>query len=89
MQGIFRKENTDKALKYGIYRHLPTYEKIIRNLVSFSLNKMSQAFLYNEKQIKALNVETVKRNLDVPKIIYLISFPRNSTFGIVFLRISI
>ena len=28
MQGIFRKENTDKALKYGIYRHLPTYEKI-------------------------------------------------------------
>ena len=35
MQGIFRKENTDKALKYGIYRHLPTYEKIIRNLVSF------------------------------------------------------
>ena len=36
MQGIFQKENTDKALKYGIYRHLPTYEKIIRNLVSFS-----------------------------------------------------
>ena len=41
MQGIFRKENTDKALKYGIYRHLPTYEKIIRNLVSF----------YNKKPI--------------------------------------
>lgn len=39
MQGIFQKENTDKALKYGIYRHLPTYEKIIRNLVSF-LNKI-------------------------------------------------
>ncbi|AYC98630.1 hypothetical protein DA413_15670 [Clostridioides difficile] len=39
MQGIFRKENTDKALKYGIYRHLPTYEKIIRNLVSFYTNK--------------------------------------------------
>ena len=38
MQGIFQKENTDKALKYGIYRHLPTYEKIIRNLVSFSAN---------------------------------------------------
>ena len=35
MQGIFQKENTDKARKYGIYRHLPTYEKIIRNLVSF------------------------------------------------------
>ena len=39
MQGIFQKENTDKALKYGIYRHLPTYEKIIRNLVSFSRKK--------------------------------------------------
>ncbi|RGF08621.1 hypothetical protein DW256_01610 [Ruminococcus sp. AM22-14LB] len=38
MQGIFQKENTDKALKYGIYRHLPTYEKIIRNLVSFLSN---------------------------------------------------
>jgi len=43
MQGIFQKENTDKALKYGIYRHLPTYEKIIRNLVSFYLkNKVSK-----------------------------------------------
>lgn len=40
MQGIFQKENTDKALKYGIYRHLPTYEKIIRNLVSFYLKKI-------------------------------------------------
>ena len=40
MQGIFRKENTDKALKYGIYRHLPTYEKIIRNLVSFYLKNI-------------------------------------------------
>ena len=40
MQGIFRKENTDKALKYGIYRHLPTYEKIIRNLVSFYEKKV-------------------------------------------------
>lgn len=40
MQGIFQKENTDKALKYGIYRHLPTYEKIIRNLVSFYVKKM-------------------------------------------------
>ena len=39
MQGIFQKENTDKALKYGIYRHLPTYEKIIRNLVSFYSKK--------------------------------------------------
>ena len=42
MQGIFQKENTDKALKYGIYRHLPTYEKIIRNLVSFYIKKKSE-----------------------------------------------
>lgn len=48
MQGIFQKENTDKALKYGIYRHLPTYEKIIRNLVSF----------YNKKYI-ARNYEVI------------------------------
>ena len=40
MQGIFQKENTDKVLKYGIYRHLPTYEKIIRNLVSFYSNQI-------------------------------------------------
>uniref|UniRef100_UPI003FD72703 hypothetical protein n=1 Tax=Ruminococcus bromii TaxID=40518 RepID=UPI003FD72703 len=40
MQGIFQKENTDKVLKYGIYRHLPTYEKIIRNLVSFLEKKL-------------------------------------------------
>ena len=48
MQGIFQKENTDKALKYGIYRHLPTYEKIIRNLVSFSYKNF---FLPVPKQI--------------------------------------
>ena len=42
MQGIFQKENTDKALKYGIYRHLPTYEKIIRNLVSFLVINISK-----------------------------------------------
>ena len=48
MQGIFQKENTDKALKYGIYRHLPTYEKIIRNLVSFyyKINKNVRKFLH-------------------------------------------
>jgi Mg2+ and Co2+ transporter CorA len=43
MQGIFQKENTDKALKYGIYRHLPTYEKIIRNLVSFYAKKKNKS----------------------------------------------
>ena len=41
MRGIFQKENANKARKYGIYRHLPTYEKIIRNLVSFSLKNIS------------------------------------------------
>ena len=49
MQGIFQKENTDKALKYGIYRHLPTYEKIIRNLVSF-YNKIA----FNTKASNAI-----------------------------------
>lgn len=49
MQGIFQKENTDKALKYGIYRHLPTYEKIIRNLVSFyKEKKKNQAIFFLE-----------------------------------------
>ena len=52
MQGIFRKENTDKALKYGIYRHLPTYEKIIRNLVSFYTSK-NNAILRGMEDIKA------------------------------------
>lgn len=50
MQGIFQKENTDKALKYGIYRHLPTYEKIIRNLVSFYTKKDNDALReYHQK----------------------------------------
>ena len=50
MQGIFRKENTDKALKYGIYRHLQTYEKIIRNLVSFYTKsiRFPSWFLFNK-----------------------------------------
>jgi len=49
MQGIFRKENTDKALKYGIYRHLPTYEKIIRNLVSFYNNNCTKSMKHWRK----------------------------------------
>ena len=47
MQGIFQKENTDKSLKYGIYRHLPTYEKIIRNLVSFYRKKYCKKLVDN------------------------------------------
>ena len=42
MRGIFQKENANKARKYGIYRHLPTYEKIIRNLVSFFYKKINE-----------------------------------------------
>ena len=55
MQGIFQKENTDKALKYGIYRHLPTYEKIIRNLVSFSV-KFVYFYLPGERPNHNFNI---------------------------------
>lgn len=47
MRGIFQKENANKARKYGIYRHLPTYEKIIRNLVSF-LYKNQDSFYVDD-----------------------------------------
>ena len=50
MQSIFPKENADKALKYRLYRHLPAYEKIIRNLVSFS-NKNSFDLIDDESFI--------------------------------------
>ena len=46
MQSIFQTENADKALKYRLYRHLPAYEKIIRNLVSFLLRKKIGFFEY-------------------------------------------
>ena len=59
MQGIFRKENTDKALKYGIYRHLPTYEKIIRNLVSFYTKKSANDI----QNLKAAKLETKAKGL--------------------------
>lgn len=76
MQGIFQKENTDKALKYGIYRHLPTYEKIIRNLVSFYSKEFSgivciigqnskhpQHFLQVIHQVASTIVESCKNNV--------------------------
>ena len=68
MQGIFRKENTDKALKYGIYRHLPTYEKIIRNLVSFLFKTLmlEKIFGFIEEEVDGLYekylVDTVNPN---------------------------
>lgn len=63
MQGIFQKENTDKALKYGIYRHLPTYEKIIRNLVSFYNRYRKEEILKRkeEKLMSLLEVKNVKK----------------------------
>ena len=45
MQSIFQTENADKALKYRLYRHLPAYEKIIRNLVSFYTQKEAMNLL--------------------------------------------
>ncbi|WP_343109737.1 hypothetical protein, partial [Blautia sp. 2227st1_G12_2227SCRN_220401] len=54
MQGIFQKENTDKVLKYGIYRHLPTYEKIIRNLVSFCIKNAVSSFIKKENMFGIL-----------------------------------
>lgn len=65
MQGIFRKENTDKALKYGIYRHLPTYEKIIRNLVSFYEKQEGLPRPLNTKK-KAIHANSI------PKIRYIV-----------------
>ena len=45
LQCIFQTENADKALKYRLYRHLPAYEKIIRNLVSFYFEKDGDLYL--------------------------------------------
>ena len=68
MQGIFQKENTDKALKYGIYRHLPTYEKIIRNLVSF-YDKNKENISNRENVVPCLNTidEIVERKINLFK----------------------
>ena len=69
MQGIFQKENTDKARKYGIYRHLPTYEKIIRNLVSFYTKQREKIIsnakvMYNQKVSNDTTAGYVKSALD-------------------------
>ncbi|MBS6115177.1 MAG: hypothetical protein KH848_05815, partial [[Clostridium] spiroforme] len=70
------KENTDKALKYGIYRHLPTYEKIIRNLVSFSIkninNNVVEIVIQNEineliaclNNYQIINLDVVNQSLE-------------------------
>ena len=81
MQGIFRKENTDKALKYGIYRHLPTYEKIIRNLVSFSIYKNPEIkvmsdfgvfFYYNNPANITLATVPVNVEINAPDKVHLV-----------------
>lgn len=74
MQGIFQKENTDKVLKYGIYRHLPTYEKIIRNLVSFFYKEWDNGYLVvmakyshnNEYEEEYIDLNPILENLYIP-----------------------
>ncbi|RHV14756.1 hypothetical protein DXB83_01255 [Blautia sp. OM06-15AC] len=68
MQGIFQKENTDKALKYGIYRHLPTYEKIIRNLVSF----FSKNFHFSSAIPRTIRPDHPQKSLDNPAHVFYI-----------------
>ncbi|MFA3974244.1 hypothetical protein ACK2IE_03940 [Clostridioides difficile] len=38
------KENADTPCRYRIYRHLPTYEKIIKFNISFSNKKIPNSF---------------------------------------------
>lgn len=40
-------KNVGKAHKYRLNRHLPTYEKIIKNLYSFSLKICASFLLYS------------------------------------------
>ncbi|KXU51964.1 putative xanthine phosphoribosyltransferase [Candidatus Stoquefichus sp. KLE1796] len=65
MQGIFQKENTDKSLKYGIYRHLPTYEKIIRNLVSFFAKKSKTSNISDDLYHTRVDSYTHQKTNDV------------------------
>ena len=74
MQGIFRKENTDKALKYGIYRHLPTYEKIIRNLVSFFINEVVPKNRHPHLRLKHRHADAEHIRLETNTMMFLIMF---------------
>ena len=90
MQGIFQKENTDKSLKYGIYRHLPTYEKIIRNLVSFYRIKTGispKEFLRNCRIEKAEKLLT-ETTLSVSDIAGQVGYPDPFTFSKFFKNIT-
>ena len=44
MQSIFQKENADIPCKYRIYRHLQTYEKIIKFNIGFYAKKSPGKF---------------------------------------------
>lgn len=57
-------KNVGKAHKYRLNRHLPTYEKIIKNLYSFFLKKLCKiiiAFIKrnDSKSFKANGIECV------------------------------
>lgn len=49
-------KNVGKAHKYRLNRHLPTYEKIIKNLYSFLSAKMATLLLFGSKWGEASNI---------------------------------
>ena len=59
MQSIFQTENADKALKYRLYRHLPAYEKIIRNLVSFYMINTSDFTSFSDASITGIIINSI------------------------------
>lgn len=65
MQCIFRKENIGKARKYRLYRHLTTFEKIIKILMSFCMKIRSKG--NNKRKIKHLILQ------DITHIVFIIS----------------
>ncbi len=49
-------KNVGKAHKYRLNRHLPTYEKIIKNLYSFLYTKRSRGYEHEEENKIISNV---------------------------------
>ncbi len=60
MQCIFRKENVGKARKYRLYRHLTTFEKIIKILMSFYHQKEGYLISFNFNQKKETGVREIR-----------------------------
>ena len=57
-------KNVGKAHKYRLNRHLPTYEKIIKNLYSFLCLKINDYFeIYEWKKQKFIRVDKVSEYL--------------------------